>query len=256
VNEPDDKNNNTGRRGYNLEKSEDRGYSFNGKVVFGIGIIMIAAAISTILAMTASQSPQIHISTKLLGTHTLATTPASAQVAPTTTTTTPLSQHIDKRFVLVQHDFGWNGTIGGPPVRVNKGDVVQLTIINAGMMAHNFGIANLSDQTLDLLQKTMNMPLPSRVRDLPYNAMGAMPCPGCQPKFQEGQIDEFMQPNTQQVTTFTATQAGHFKYFCMVRGHLWLGMIGDFDVVDTNNQRTQQQTSAAAAAATVGGRVT
>jgi uncharacterized cupredoxin-like copper-binding protein len=252
VNDPDDKNkNNTGRRGYNLETSEDRGYSFHGKIVIGIGIIMIAAAISTILAMAASQSPQIHISTKLFGTHTLATTrAASAQVAPTTATT---NQHIDKRFVLIQHDFGWNGTFGGPTMRVNKGDVVQITIINAGMMAHNFGIANLSNQSLDLLQKTMNMPLPSRVKYLPYNVMAAMPCPGCQPKFQEGQIDQFMQPDTQQVTTFTATQTGHFKYFCMVRGHLWLGMVGDFDVVDTNNQRTQQQASSAAAA---GGGVT
>jgi FtsP/CotA-like multicopper oxidase with cupredoxin domain len=241
VNDPDDKNNN-GSRGYNLETSEDRGYSFNGKVVIGIGIIMIAAAISTILAMTASQSPQIHISTKLFGTHTLATTRvASAQVAPTT----PINRHVDKRFVLIQHDFGWNGTFGGPTMRVNKGDVVQITIINAGMMAHNFGIANLSNQTLDLLQKTMNMPLPDRVRYLPYSVMAAMPCPGCQPKFQEGQIDQFMQPDTQQVTTFTVTQAGHFKYFCQVRGHLWLGMVGNFDVVDTNNQRTQQASSAA-----------
>lgn len=242
MNDPDDKNN-KGRRGYDLDTPEDRGYSFNGKVVIGIGIIMIAAAISTILAMTASQSPQIHIS-KLFGTHTLATAPAaSAQVAPTTATTTT-NQHIDKRFVLIQHDFGWNGTFGGPPMRVSKGDVVQITIINAGMMAHNFGIANLSNQTLDLLQKTMNMPLPDRVRYLPYSVMAALPCPGCQPKFQEGQIDQFMEPNTQQVTTFTATQAGHFKYFCQVRGHLWLGMVGDFDVVDTNNQKTQQASAA------------
>ena len=93
MNDPDDKNN-KGRRGYNLETPADRGYSFNGKVVIGIGIIMIAAAISTILAMTASQSPEIHISTKLFGTHTLATAPAaSAQVPPTTAPTTT-NQHI------------------------------------------------------------------------------------------------------------------------------------------------------------------
>jgi FtsP/CotA-like multicopper oxidase with cupredoxin domain len=204
--------------------SEDKGYSFNGKVVIGIGIIMIAAAISTLLAMTISQSQQIHLSSKLLGTP-LVTKPIAA------------NQHIDKRFVLVQHDFGWNGTFGGPPIRVNRGDVVQIIIINAGTMAHNFGIAQLSQQTLDLLQKIMNMPLPDRVRYLPYNVMGVMPCPGCQPKFQEGQIDAFMQPDTQQVTTFRATEAGHFKYFCQVRGHLWLGMIGDFDVIDSHLQR-------------------
>jgi plastocyanin len=44
-----------------------------------------------------------------------------------------------------------------------------------------------------------------------------------------------MQPDTQQVTTFTANEAGNFKYFCMVRGHLWLGMIGDLTVQNVKN---------------------
>jgi FtsP/CotA-like multicopper oxidase with cupredoxin domain len=218
------------------DRDEAKGYSLNGKVVIGIGLIMIAAAASTILAMGVSQSSQIQLSTKKLFVTPLL---QPVQIPPNT------NEHIDKRFVLVQYDFGWNGTIGGPTIKVNKGDVVQITIINAGMMAHNFGIADFSQQTLDLLQKTMNMPLPDRVRYLPYNVMAVMPCPGCQLKFQEGQIDAFMQPATQQVTTFRATEVGHFKYFCQVRGHLWLGMVGDFDVVDTNNQRTQQASSAA-----------
>jgi uncharacterized cupredoxin-like copper-binding protein len=218
------------------DRDEAKGYSLNGKVVIGIGLIMIAAAASTIPAMGVSQSSQIQLSTKKLFVTPLL---QPVQVPPNT------NEHIDKRFVLVQYDFGWNGTIGGPTIKVNKGDVVQITIINAGMMAHNFGIADFSQQTLDLLQKTMNMPLPDRVRYLPYNVMAVMPCPGCQLKFQEGQIDAFMQPATQQVTTFRATEVGHFKYFCQVRGHLWLGMVGDFDVVDTNNQRTQQASSAA-----------
>ncbi len=208
---------------------EAKGYSLNGKVVIGIGLIMIAAGASTILAMGASESSQIHLSTKnVFGTSPL----EPAQVPPNT------NEHIDKKFVLVQHDFGWNGTIVGPTIRVNKGDVIQITIINAGMMAHNFGIANFSQQTLDLLQKTMNMPLPDRVRYLPYNVMAVSPCPGCQPKFQEGEIDAFMQPATQQVTTFKATQEGDFKYFCQVRGHLWLGMVGDLDVFDKSQKPT------------------
>jgi FtsP/CotA-like multicopper oxidase with cupredoxin domain len=170
---------------------------------------------------------------------------ASAQVPPAGN----LNQHIDKRFVLIQHDFGWNGTFGGPPIRVNKGDVVQITIINAGMMAHNFGIAAIPQQTLSLLQKTINMPLPDRVRYLPYNVMAGKPCPGCEPVFQEGQVEAFMQPDTQQVVTFTASQAGQFKYFCQVRGHLWLGMIGDFIVVNTSNLGTQQTTAASSGGA-------
>jgi len=218
------------------DRDEAKGFSLNGKVVIGIGLVMIAAAASTLLAMGASQSSQIHLSTKkVFGTSFL----EAVQVPPNS------NERIDKRFVLVQHDFGWNGTIGGPTIKVNKGDVIQITIINAGMMTHNFGIADFSQQTLELLRKTMNMPLPDRVRYLPYNVMAVMPCPGCQSKFQEGQIDAFMLPATQQVITFRATQVGDFKYFCQVRGHLWLGMVGDFDVVDTNNQRTQQTSSAA-----------
>jgi FtsP/CotA-like multicopper oxidase with cupredoxin domain len=241
-------------RGYRADSSNDRGFTFNGKVVFGIGIIMIAALISTILAMMSSQSPQIHLSTtKFFGSQSLATasapiTSASAQVPATSNANT--NQHIDKRFVLVQHDFGWNGTFGGPPIRVSKGDVVQITIINAGMMTHNFGIAAFSQQSLALLQKSVTMPLPDRVRYLPYNVMAAKPCPGCQPVFQGGQIDQFMQPDTQQVVTFTASQAGQFKYFCQVRGHLWLGMIGDFIVVNPTNLGTQQTSAASSGGAT------
>ncbi|MGC1929315.1 MAG: plastocyanin/azurin family copper-binding protein, partial [Candidatus Nitrosopolaris sp.] len=132
--------------------------------------------------------------------------------------------------VLIQHEFGWNGTTGGPTIVVDKGNVVHITIINGGLMAHNFGIAKLSQQSLDIMKETKNMSLPDRVKHIPYNVMAAIPCPGCQPVFEEGHVKMFMQPGTQQVVTFTASQTGNFKYFCMVRGHLWLGMIGDLIV--------------------------
>ena len=74
---------------------EMKGYSLNGKVVIGIGLIMIAAAASTIVAMGASESS--HPSTK----NVFETSPLEpAQVPPNT------NEHIDKKFVLVQHDFG------------------------------------------------------------------------------------------------------------------------------------------------------
>jgi hypothetical protein len=79
------------------------------------------------------------------------------------------------------------------------------------------------------------MSLPNRANHIPYDVMAAMPCPDCHPFFEEGHIESFMQPDTQQVTTFTANEAGNFKYFCMVRGHLWLGMIGDLTVQDLKN---------------------
>ena len=62
--------------------------------------------------------------------------------------------------------------------------------------------------------------------------MAAMPCPGCEKKFDEGHIEKFILPDNQAITTFTANESGHFKYFCMVRGHIWMGMIGDLIVVD------------------------
>jgi uncharacterized cupredoxin-like copper-binding protein len=141
-------------------------------------------------------------------------------------------EQIDKKFVLIQHEFGWNGTTGGPLIVVDKGDVVRITIINGGLMAHNFGIAKLSQQSLDIMKDTKNMSLPDRAKNIPYNVMATIPCPGCQPVFEEGHVKTFMQPGTHQVVTFTASQAGNFKYFCMVRGHLWLGMIGDLIVHD------------------------
>jgi FtsP/CotA-like multicopper oxidase with cupredoxin domain len=207
----------------NIRPPEPSPYSFNGKVVMGIGLIVIASAISTLLAMSVSKSPQAHLT---VGSSTLV--PLSVKSAAAQSQ----SEHIDKKFLLIQRDFGWNGTTGGPTITVNKGDVVQIAVINAGHMDHNFGIALISNQSLALMEKTDNMTLPQRMDYIPYNVMADMPCPGCQEVFKEGHIDEFMNPDTMTVTTFKANQAGHFMYYCQVRGHIWLGMKGDFVVTE------------------------
>jgi FtsP/CotA-like multicopper oxidase with cupredoxin domain len=220
-------------------------YTFNGKVILGIGVILAAAAASTVIAMGASTSPQIHLSqaSSINGASSAAL--AQEKQAP--------SQHIDKKFVLIQKDFGWNGTNGGPPIVVSKGDVVQVTVINAGRMAHNFGIAKVSERTLSILNQINNMSLPNRANRIPYDVMAAMPCPDCHSFFQEGHIEFFMQPDTQQVTTFTANEAGNFKYFCQVRGHLWLGMIGDLTVQDVKNPAITAATTTTTTTTTAGG---
>jgi uncharacterized cupredoxin-like copper-binding protein len=100
-------------------------------------------------------------------------------------------------------------------------------------MAHNFGIAKLSKQSLDLIKKTNNESLTSRVKNIPYLDLSAIPCPGCVQKFAKGQINSFILPGERAQITFLAQEAGNFKYFCMVRGHLWLGMMGDFIVHDS-----------------------
>jgi uncharacterized cupredoxin-like copper-binding protein len=137
---------------------------------------------------------------------------------------------IDKKFILIQEDFGWNGTNLGPSIEVSKGDVVQIVIINAGTMAHNFGIAKISPYSTALLNKITALPSFERINHISYNDMSAQHCPGCKPMFHNAHINTFMEPLSQQVITFTATESGEFKYFCMVRGHLWLGMFGDFIV--------------------------
>ena len=40
---------------------------------------------------------------------------------------------------------------------------------------------------------------------------------------------------TNATSTVTSNEAGNFKYFCQVRGHLWLGMVGDLTVQDVKN---------------------
>lgn len=236
----------------------NKAYSFSGNIVIGIAIILAIAAGSTVYAMMVSESPRIHLSASTSLTKYNAqflsgqsSTPSNSignnRQSSSYTQSQPGSirqvqaqaqaqlLHVNKKFVLIQNDFGWNGTSGGPTIRVSKGDVVQITVINAGQMAHNFGIARLSEQTTNIMNNVMQLPLNERVKKISYSVMAAMPCPGCHPQFQEGQIDQFMSPDTQMVTTFRANEAGNYNYFCMVRGHIWLGMIGDLDVVDIGN---------------------
>ncbi|MGB6627951.1 MAG: hypothetical protein WBE61_07450, partial [Nitrososphaeraceae archaeon] len=86
-------------------------YTFNGKVILGIGVILAAAAGSTVIAMSVSTSPQIHLSQ--------ASSMEGASSAALAQKNQAPSQHIDKRFVLIQKDFGWNGTSGGPAIVVS-----------------------------------------------------------------------------------------------------------------------------------------
>jgi uncharacterized cupredoxin-like copper-binding protein len=206
-------------------------YIVNRRVVLIIGFILSISAMLTIGAGLFSEVPhrdslKDRIS-KLLVTLHLPLIPSM--------NSNHTSQHlkVDKKLVLIQHEYGFNGTTGGPTISLNKGETVQITVINAGYMAHNFGIAKLSKQSLDLLKKTDNETLPERMKNIPYDALAAIPCPGCVQKFSKGQINSFILPGARAETTLLVQEAGNFKYFCMVRGHLWLGMMGDFIVHDS-----------------------
>lgn len=208
-------------------------YTFNGKVVIGIAIIIAVAAASAIILSSLSTSSIVRLSSlnPLVPMH---LAPLAKQDSDKISAmAAPSNVHVDKRFVLVANDFGWNGTNGGPTIQVMKDDVVQITVINAGHMAHNFGMGKPSAEAMKIMNETKNMPLDQRVNTIPYDVMAQMPCPNCQKKFDKGHIEMFILPDHQAVTTFTAGESGHFKYFCMVRGHIWMGMSGDLDVLDS-----------------------
>jgi uncharacterized cupredoxin-like copper-binding protein len=221
---------------YAYERQDLKPYTFNGRVVIGIALILAVAAGSTILAMTVSQSPQASIPLSALGI--VGTTNAVKDNNNNNNNNNIQSAAAqgerdakpDREFILVAKDFGWNGSQNGPVIKVTKGDVVRLTVSNAGQMAHNFGIAKMSSRATELMEETKDMPLPDRVSHIPYQDMAKMPCPDCQKKFDEGHIEFFLKPGNQHTVTFTANESGQFEYFCMVRGHIWLGMIGDFIV--------------------------
>lgn len=200
----------------------EKSYLFSGKVIVGISLFMALAAIITFFSSFYSASPFIH----LLSTDSKNVQPNSYS-APNSD-----REKVDRTFVLIQNEFGWNGTSGGPTITVTKGDVVRITIINAGNMVHNFGIAKISKLTQGLLDNASKHAITGKLGNLSYNQLSAMPCPGCQFVYAQAHIDAFMPPLSQQAIQFKATDSGNFNYFCMVRGHLWLGMIGNLNVQD------------------------
>ena len=241
-----EKNNNSDNK-VNYNSQETKSYSFNGTVVIGIGIIMVISAITAIYMSTSSKSPNINLSANSFLPSYLTSSlssPSSHQSPdasmPAYSTSPPHSKIIDKRIILIQQDFGWNGTNGGPPIILTKGDLVQLVIINRGHMAHNFGIGSFPKQVIDLIDKEQNVTLENRLEHISYNNMSAMPCPGCQEQFKSAHVNVFMEPGTQQTSTFVANKVGHFKYYCMVRGHLWLGMFGDLIVKDSGESQNNR----------------
>lgn len=207
-------------------------YVMSRQVVLIIEIILSVSALLTVGAVLLSGTSYNHLLKDRLS-RLFVTLHIPLNLAPQNPILHQLN--IDKKLVLIQHEFGINGTTGGATISLNKGDTVQITIINAGKMAHNFGIAKLSNQSLDLIKKTKNEPLSERIKTIPYDVVAAIPCPGCVPKFERGHISSFILPDERAETTFQVQEAGNFKYFCMVRGHLWLGMMGDFIVHDSGN---------------------
>ncbi len=202
------------------------------KVILGISVIFVTAIISTVILTNLSTSEMIRSNTINID-----TIRDIINLSPSSN----LLQYNDenkynvKEFILIQDEFGFNGSNSGPPIVVNKGNIVKISIINAGAMAHTFGMGTPSNFTMSLMKNISGLSDSKKIQSIPYDVMAKMPCPGCDPMFEKGHVKAFINPGKMVETTFNASESGNFKYFCMVRGHLWLGMNGDLIVNEINS---------------------
>ena len=98
-----------------------------------------------------------------------------------------------------KYGFGNSSTLltsPGPTLRFNLTDVVNITVVNVGMMPHAFAITQTPKTGATIL----------------FNAeIGA---------------SSYLEPGKQGTVIFTPTNAGSFYYICPVPGHAELGMYG------------------------------
>ncbi|MGD9671906.1 MAG: hypothetical protein AB7U98_00330 [Candidatus Nitrosocosmicus sp.] len=185
--------------------------------IFGLTIII------TYVLISFSQSEEVKASITNLN--------LDNEISTSSTSSGTAAQSDDKNvstktFTLVLDEFGFNGSASGPPIEVNKGDSVKINLINAGAMSHTFGMGKPSNFTMSLMKNISGLEQDEKIRHISYDVLEKMPCPDCQPKFEKGHVKHFIKPGEMVVTSFNASEAGSFKYFCMVRGHLWMGMNG------------------------------
>ncbi len=99
-----------------------------------------------------------------------------------------------------EYGFGYSSsaiTSPGPTLTFRVGDVVNLTLFNAGSMPHNWALTN-TNQTLSLV--------------LFHAQIGS----GANP----------IEVNQSESVVFSVTQAGNFSYVCQIPGHVQVGMWG------------------------------
>ncbi|MDQ6863625.1 MAG: hypothetical protein M3044_07350, partial [Thermoproteota archaeon] len=101
--------------------SAPKPYTFNRKVVIVMAAILAVAAGGTAFATMVSESPQFLSKIKALAGGNIPSLLSATKTSDTTHQHQQQQQQNDRRFVLIQHEFGWNGTTGGPPIVVNKG---------------------------------------------------------------------------------------------------------------------------------------
>lgn len=138
--------------------------SFDRRAFSKGGVVVVAVAIAVVLvAIMFAVSPQAGISQ----------TPRAAE----------------KTFTLIQQEWGFNQTKGGPSITVNKGDRVILQVKNMGQFPHDIAVADGAGNVV-------------------WNA-----------KSRENQ-----QPASSARIEFTARDVGSYRLLCTIPGHSQLGM--------------------------------
>jgi len=102
---------------------------------------------------------------------------------------------------MMQYGFGNSATAitsPGPPLTFKVGDVVNMTVFNAGTMPHNWALVSANQTSASVL---FGAKIDSGTNPIPVNETGSV--------------------------TFTVTKAGDYFYICQVPGHLQLGMWGN-----------------------------
>lgn len=192
-------------------------------VIMGIISIFGLTIVITYVLISFSQSEEVKASIDNLNWNNGDSNSSTSSVSPVQFHGKNVSA---KTFTLVMDEFGFNGSASGPLIEVNKGDQVKINLINAGAMSHTFGMGKPSNFTMSLMKNISGLEDDEKIRHISYDVLEKMPCPDCHPKFEEGHVKEFIIPGQMVVTSFNASESGSFKYFCMVRGHLWMGMNG------------------------------
>jgi plastocyanin len=86
----------------------------------------------------------------------------------------------------------------GPPMTFTSGEIVTVTLVNAGTMPHNFAIVDAKSSTANVLWSA-----------------------------QIGSADNGLNAGTNSSVTFTVGNAGNYYYICQQDGHVNLGSWGN-----------------------------
>jgi plastocyanin len=172
-----------------------KGKSNTGWYIAAAVIIIVVIIVGVVVAMQLNSSG------------TPSTSPTPTPTATPTPTGSPGTVKLDIYAGEVSSStYGFGNSANsiqspGPSLNFKVGDVVTVTLHNAGTMPHNWALVDAKSSTANVL----------------FNA-------------QIASSSSPVQPDSTGQVTFTVTQAGNFYYICQVDAHVTLGMWGTVTV--------------------------